>query len=151
MKITKKGEYAFKALMRLAFVYGEKPLSLREISEREQLPIKFLEQIMSILKQSGLVQSVKGNQGGYSLSRRPDLITVGEVIRVVEGPIAPMTTAAEIEKLIQKRDNHAGLYSCLLDIRNAIAEVVDKKTLADICEKSLELVRSQETHQMYYI
>lgn len=151
MKITKRGEYALKALLALTFAYGERTLSLRTISKSESLPVKFLEQIMMVLRQNGFVQSVKGKQGGYSLSRPPEKITLGEIIRAVEGPIAPIGTAAEIEKKIQICDRDAGLYSCLLDIRNAIAEVVDKKTLADVREKSLELARSEFSHQMYYI
>ncbi|MBI2167709.1 MAG: Rrf2 family transcriptional regulator [Candidatus Omnitrophica bacterium] len=151
MKLTKKGEYALRALLRLSANYPQKSLSLREISERERLPVKFLEQIMMVLKRSGLVESTKGKQGGYTLARRPEEITLGEIIRVIEGPIAPFGTALEIEKRIQKKDPHAGLFACLLEVRNAIAEIVDKKTLADICEKSRELCHSENSHPMYYI
>ena len=151
MKITKRGEYALKALLALAFVYGQKTLSLREISGQEKLPVKFLEQIMMVLKRSELVQSIKGKHGGYSLSRPPEEIAVGEVIRVVDGPLAPVATAQEIERRIQREERHPGLYSILLDVRNAISEILDHKSLADICTKSLELTRSSSTRQMYYI
>lgn len=151
MKITKRGEYGLKALLSLALVYGRKTLSLREISAHERLPVKFLEQIMMTLKRNGLVESVKGKHGGYSLSRAPEEITVGEVIRAVEGPLAPIATAEEIEKRIQRDDHHPGLYSILLDVRNAIAEILDHKSLADICTKSFEIARSKPKRQMYYI
>ena len=151
MKITKRGEYGLRALLALAAVSGQRTLSLRQISAQERLPVKFLEQIMMVLKRSGFVESVKGKHGGYSLSRSPAEITVGEVIRAVDGPLAPMATAAEIAKRIQKEDRNSGLYSILLDVRNAISEILDHKSLADICTKSLELARSKPKRQMYYI
>lgn len=151
MKITKRGEYGLKTLLSLALVYGQRTLSLREISVNERMPVKFLEQIMMVLKRNRLVESVKGKHGGYSLSRAPEEITVGEVIRAVDGPLAPMTTAEEIERRIQKDDHHPGLYSILLDVRNAISGILDHKSLADICTRSLELARSRPKRQMYYI
>jgi Rrf2 family protein len=151
MKITKRGEYGLRALLALACVSGQKTLSLREISIQEKLPVKFLEQIMMILKRSNFVESVKGKHGGYSLSRPPEEITVGEIIRAIDGPLAPVANAAEIEKRIHREDRHAGLYSTFLDVRNAISEILDHKSLADICAKSLELARSKPEKQMYYI
>lgn len=118
MKLTKRGEYGLKILLALALVYGQRTLSLREISVREKLPVKFLEQIMMILRRSGFVESMKGKHGGYSLSRPPDKITVGEIIRAVDGPLAPIATAEEIERRIQKDEHHPGLYSTLLDVRD---------------------------------
>ena len=151
MKLTKRGEYGLRALLALACVYGQRTLALREISAQEKLPVKFLEQIMMVLKRNNFVESVKGKRGGYSLSRPPSEIAVGEVIRAVDGPLAPITTGKEIQRLIQRGDRNAGLYSLLLDVRNAISEVLDKKTLADVCEKTAELVRSKPERQMYYI
>lgn len=151
MKITKRGEYGLKTLLALACVYGQRTLSLREISVQEHLPVKFLEQIMMVLKRNRFVDSVKGKHGGYSLSRRPAEITVGEVIRAVDGPLAPIGTAHEIERRIEREEHHAGLYSTLLDVRNAISEILDHKSLADICMRSLELARSKPARQMYYI
>ena len=152
MKLTKRGEYGLRALLALSMVHGKKTLSLREISFRERLPVKFLEQIMMTLKRARLVESVKGKHGGYSLARAPEKITLGEVIRVVDGPLAPIATAEEIKRRIQRDDCHPGLYSVLLDVRNAISEILDHKSLADICTKSLELSHSRgTTRQMYYI
>ena len=151
MKITKRGEYALRTLLALTSIYGQKTMSLREISQQEKLPVKFLEQIMMVLKRSDLVQSTKGKYGGYALSRPPKDITVGEIVRVVDGPLAPVATAKEIERRIRKEDRHPGLYAVLLDVRNAISEILDHKSLADICTRSLEICRSNETRQMYYI
>jgi Rrf2 family protein len=150
MKITKKGEYSLKALLALTVVHRARTLSIREIARQEKLPRKYLEQIMMILRKNGFVESVKGNQGGYSLSRDPQDITIGEIIRAVEGPLAPIANAREIEKRIQRNERHAGLYCFLLDVRNAVSEILDKRTLADLCEKSAELCRS-DSSKMYYI
>lgn len=151
MKLTKRGEYGLRALLALACVYGQRTLSLREISIQENLPVKFLEQIMMVLKRGRFVESVKGKHGGYSLSRPPAQITAGEVIRVVDGPLAPVTTGRGIEKCVQTEEHCPGLYVLLLEVRNAIAEILDHKSLADICTKSLEIARSRPARQMYYI
>ena len=151
MKLTKRGEYGLRALLALAAVYGQKTLSLRQIALQEKIPGKFLEQIMMVLKQSGFVDSVKGKHGGYSLSRSPKTVMVGEIIRAVDGPLAPIGTAKEIEKRIQRDDRHPGLYAVLLDVRNAISGILDPMSLADICEKSLEIAHSRPARQMYYI
>ena len=151
MKLTKRGEYGLRALLALVQVYGQRTLSLRAISSQEKLPVKFLEQIMMTLKRNNLVESVKGKHGGYSLARPPQEIMVGAVIRAVDGPLAPLANAREIEKRIQRDESHPGLYSILLDVRNAISEILDHKSLADICTKSLELARSKPKRQMYYI
>ena len=152
MKITKKGEYALRTLLVLASIYEEgKTLSLHEIAETENLPIKFLEQIMMTLKRARFVQSAKGKRGGYFLSRPPKEITLGEIIRAVEGPLAPFLTAKEIEERIQNTNRNGGLYEAFLDVRNAIADILDKKTLADVLERSYELSLSNSAQPMYYI
>ncbi len=150
MKITKKSEYALEALLDLAFGYGEKPLSLRELSAKNRISYKFLEQIMIVLKRNDFVESAKGKFGGYSLARSPKDITLGEVIRAIEGSLSPLATTPEIKKRT-KEDKHPGLYFTFLEMRNAIADILDQKTLADVCDKSLELGGSKSTYQMYYI
>ncbi len=150
MKITKKGEYALEALLDLAFLYGEKTLTLRELSVKNRIPHKFLEQIMMILKRHGFVESSKGKFGGYALSRSPKTITLGEVIRAVEGSLSPLDTTPEIRKRA-KQDKHPGLYVTFLEVRNAVADILDQNTLADVCDKSLALGASKSPYQMYYI
>jgi Rrf2 family protein len=150
MKITKKGEYALRTLLALACVYGERTISLREIAEQEKISYKFLEQIMILLKKMRFVESTQGKFGGYALARSPKEITLGEIIRAVEGPIAPIGTTAEIKRKIQSEEKHRGLYQAFLEVRDAISEILDHKTLADVLEQSLELSRSK-SFQMYYI
>ena len=152
MKITKKGEYSLRSLLVLATTYDSKEtITLREISEREDLPFKFLEQIMMDLKRARLVRSTKGKYGGYALARHPKEITLGEIIRVVDGPLAPILSAEEMEQRIEANDRNSALYTVLLDVRNAIAKILDKRTLADILEISLERSWAKANSQMYYI
>ena len=151
MKITKKGEYALRALLALSSVYDEHTLALRQIAKEEKIPYKFLEQIMILLKKTRFVKSTQGKFGGYALARSPKEITLGEIIRSVEGPISPIGTVEEIKRKIKSEDKHPGLYATLLDVRDAIADILDQQTLADICEKSRELSGSKSPYQMYYI
>ena len=152
MKITKRGEYALKALLTLAAASAsKKTLSLREIANSESIPYKFLEQIMGQLKQSGFLVSSKGQHGGYALSRHSKEITLGEVIRSVEGPLAPIENAKVLQKMIQTEKEHPGLYAVLLEVRDAVAKILDRKTLADVCEKSFELANSKSSYEMYHI
>ena len=148
MKISKRGEYALKCLMALSFNYGKGILQLNEISRREEIPYKFLEQIMIVLKQGKIVRSQKGKHGGYELSRPPEEISLGELIRLIDGPLAPMGDERELKRLVKEEERHAGLYAVLLDVRNACAEILDQQTLASICEKTLEM-RSEGDAEAY--
>ena len=149
MKITKRGEYALRTMLALALKARSHPLSLRQLSQEEKLPVKFLEQIMMTLKKAGLVQSTKGKHGGYVLSRPPSKIKLGEIIRVIDGPLSPLETGEEIRKKILKEERHPGLYAVFFDVRNATCAIIDKTSLADVCEKSSDLVRTKGV--MYYI
>ncbi len=90
MRITYKGDYALKTLLNLAQHYGERPISISDLAERADIPIKFLEQILLDLKRGGFVDSRRGKVGGYLLARHPGKIKLGEVIRFVDGPIEPV-------------------------------------------------------------
>ena len=149
MKITKRGEYALRTMLALATTTAAHPVSLRKLSKEEKLPVKFLEQIMMTLKQAKLVQSTKGKMGGYLLSRPAGKIKLGEIIRVIDGSLSPLETGDEIRKKIQKEERHPGLYSVLYEVRNATCAIIDNTTLADVCEKSSEIVRKKGV--MYYI
>ncbi len=151
MKLTKKGEYSLKAVLALSASYGLKTMNLREIAEQEKLPYKFLEQIMMTLKKAGVVESTQGKKGGYFLARSPKEITLGEIVRVVDGPLAPLGTAKEIQKSIKSEDRHPGLYDALLDVRNAIADILDKKTLSEISQRSQALREAKKYVPMFSI
>ena len=155
MKLSKRGEYALRALLALTYAYNSNALSsnqLKLLSEKEDIPYKFLEQIMSALKHGGLVKSQKGKNGGYTLAKQPEKICLGEVIRLIDGPLAPTGNAEEIRGVIQRGERTAGIYSVLLEVRNAIADILDHTTLADVYRRTLELSRDRrEPSGMYYI
>ena len=89
MKLSTRGRYGLKAMFDLALRYGEGPISLTSISERQAISVNYLEQLISPLKKASLVKSVRGAQGGYMLAKSPDEITVGQILTTLEGPLAP--------------------------------------------------------------
>jgi len=90
MKLTYKGDYALKAVLDLALHYGEELVTSRDLAGRIDAPVKFFEQVLTELKRGGIVKSKRGNEGGYLLSKSPSLITVGDVVRIIDGPIEPI-------------------------------------------------------------
>ncbi|GAB4260260.1 MAG: Rrf2 family transcriptional regulator [Thermincola ferriacetica] len=95
MKVSTKGHYGVLAMFDLAQHYGEGPVSLKSIAERQGLSEPYLEQLIAVLRKAGLVKSVRGAQGGYILAREPRDIKVGDIIRVLEGPIAPVECVSQ--------------------------------------------------------
>lgn len=120
MKISTKGRYGLTIMMELATKYGEGPTSLKSIAEKNQLSEHYLEQLIAPLRNAGLVKSIRGAYGGYILSRLPEEITSGEIIRTLEGPISPVDFTDEDDPA--KRD-------LWIRIRNGIADVLDSTTL----------------------
>lgn len=155
MHLSKRAQYAVKALMELCAFQERKGasgvLSLRHVSERGDVPLKFLEQIMMTLKNARFVRSVRGKEGGYELHRRPNEIFIGEVIRAVDGNVAPFGSEAEIRRQIIENENYSGLYMLLLTARNAIAEIMDNTSIADLCARTLEHKEMKRKSPMYYI
>ncbi|RXZ84490.1 Rrf2 family transcriptional regulator [Paenibacillaceae bacterium] len=123
MKISTKGRYGLTIMMELAAKFGEGPISLKSIAERNQLSEHYLEQLIAPLRNAGLVKSVRGAYGGYILSKEPEQITSGDIIRILEGPISPVDFTEEDDPA--KRD-------LWLRIRDSIASVLDSTTLADL-------------------
>jgi Rrf2 family cysteine metabolism transcriptional repressor len=139
MKLSKKGEYALRALMDLAFHYGDGVEPIQEIAENGKLPKSFLEQILIILKNTGILESRRGAEGGYRLKRPPEEIRIGEVIRIIDGPLAPFEDAEGLKELIKEEQRYRGLYLVTLEVRNAIAKILDHTTLADLCSRSVKV------------
>ncbi len=132
MKISQKGQYAFQALMMLARRYDQGAIRIRDIAYEENLPEKFLELILLELKNARLVESVRGAKGGYQLRRPPSEIRLSEVIRLVDGPLAPFGDADQLRELIDSDEDHRALYQVFLDVRDAAVRILDHTTLADL-------------------
>ncbi len=135
LRVSTKGEYGVRIMVDLAHHYGGRPRSLAEIAQAESLPLAYLEQLVKLLRESAppLVVSTRGAHGGYSLSRAPEKITMGEIVRVLEGPIAPMICATEGE-MTQICEYLMGCKTKYLwaKVRDAVAHTLDTMTLADL-------------------
>ena len=140
MRVSQRGLYALKALIHLAERYEQGLTKIHEIAEREALPEKFLEGILVTLKNARVVTSQRGRDGGYRLRRPPDAIMLGEVMRLMDGPLAPFGDAAELAHRVKTEPHHAGLFELLLDVRNAAAAILDHASLADVVERNRRLL-----------
>jgi Rrf2 family protein len=132
MKISQKGLYALQAMMMLARKYQQGAIRIRDIAYEENLPEKFLELILLELKNARIVESVRGAKGGYQLRRDPADIRLSEIIRLIDGPLAPFGDADQLRVLIDRDIPHRALYQVFLDVRDAAAHILEHTTLADL-------------------
>src|SRR6201993_5360592 len=132
MKISQKGLYALQAMMMLARHQHQGAIKIRDIAYEGVLPEKFLELILLELKNARMVESVRGAKGGYQLRREADDIALSEIIRLVDGPLAPFGDAEQLRELINRDLPHRALYQVFLDVRDAAARILDHTTLADL-------------------
>lgn len=132
MKLSKKTDYALRALFTLVEHHGGEPIPIRELARRNDVPKRFLEHIMLDLKGKGWVKSVPGSRGGYVLSKKPDQITMGEIVRHFDGVMAPIAcvSASHYERCTQ--ESVCRFRRVLLDIRNYVARLMDRSTLAAV-------------------
>lgn len=133
MKISTKGRYALRLMLDLAIYNTGEPISLKDVAKRQQISDKYLEQIISMLNKAGYVRSVRGSQGGYLLSREPKDYTVGMVLRLAEGDLAPVSCVGDNSVACDRKDNCVTMrvWEKLYD---AICGVVDEITLEDLVE-----------------
>jgi Rrf2 family protein len=132
MKISQKGLYALQAMMMLARHYHQGAIKIREVAYEEDLPEKFLELILLELKNARMVESVRGAKGGYQLRRDPSEIRLSEIVRLIDGPVAPFADAEQLRALIDRDLPHRALYQVFLDVRDAVARILENTTLADL-------------------
>ncbi len=149
MKITFKGDYALKAILDLSFHTGEAQ-STEEIAKRQDIPPKFLEQIMISLKKGGFVKSLRGKKGGYILTRSPSGITMGEVIRYVEGPVEPIACVIKGGERSCNFSARCSLRDVFDEIGRQTARIVDNITFEDLKNKQAKKMKMRGP-DMYYI
>jgi Rrf2 family protein len=135
MKLSKKSDYALRAMIYLSMNYKNGAVQIKEISAKEKIPQKFLENILLTLRKVGILNSKIGLKGGYELARSPDLITLGEVIRALDGAIAPVDCVSKISYKPCSEEVTCVIRGVMMDIRNAITEVLDTMTFADMCKR----------------
>jgi Rrf2 family protein len=154
--LSKKTQYSLRAMYALSRSYRNGPQLIADVATRECIPKKFLEQILLRLKNKGLVESKKGKGGGYTLARAPEKITLGEVIRLMEGPLAPLPCASETayrkcDECVDERFCETKLV--MREVRDAMAAILDRTTLADACRRvdNARTEALQPDSLMYYI
>lgn len=145
MKLSKKGEYALRALLDLAMAHGldRALVPLSALAEAQKMPATFLEQILIELRQAGILTSTRGKYGGYSLARPADDIMIGEIVRLIDGPLAPIgcVSHTSYERCACPDEEHCGLRLIMTDVRNAIANVLDRYSLAHLAEVTLQKLK----------
>jgi Rrf2 family protein len=145
MKLSKRGEYGMRALIDLGIAQevGRERVQTSELAASEQLPQKFLEQILKELRDAGFVTADRGKFGGYRLAQPAPEIVIGSVIRALEGPLAPIACVSQTAycRCTCPDEDHCGLRMIMMDVRNAITGILDRYTLADIVEVTLRKMR----------
>ena len=154
--ISKRTQYGLKAMLSLGRRYGEGPVLISRLSKEESIPIKFLELILLDLKGHDLLISKKGPRGGYQLSRPPSTVTLGSLIRMMEGPLAPLPCASETA--FRPCEECEDVESCgtriiMRKVRDATSEVLDRTTLADLLRQvdAARVGKNKSEALMYYI
>lgn len=149
-QLSKRTQYSLRALYALARKHGQGPVLITHLAEEELIPKKFLEQILLSLKSTGLVVSKRGKGGGYLLARPPQDVTLAEVIRMIEGPIAPLPCASETR--FRKCEECPDILTCgtrivMREVRDAMAEILEHTTLASVCQK-VDLARQRQNDRL---
>jgi Rrf2 family protein len=152
--MSKKSKYALRALLALARRHSDEPMLIADLAEQEGIPRKFLELILLELKNGGLLQSRKGRGGGYLLARKPEQISLGEVMRVLDGPLAPVACVSQrayhtCEECADEAT--CGIRAVMKDVRDATAGILDRETLAGVLRRSEELQQEKKKVQVYAI
>jgi len=137
MKLSLRGEYAVRALMVLGLNYGESVVRIQTISDHQNIPKRFLEQILNDLKSGGFVQSKRGIAGGYRLARRPDQITLAAVVRHIEGALAPVGCVSGhfYQKCSCPDESRCAIRSVMKEIRDAVVAIAEQVTVAELCRR----------------
>jgi Rrf2 family protein len=145
VRISAKGEYAIKAMVDLALHDGQDLQPIQDVAARQGIPQRYLEQVLLQLKRSGFLYARRGSAGGYRLSRPADQVTVGELLRAVEGPPA----GPDSPRPGSRGEDATGLHELWQEIAEAVASVVDRTTLDDLRRRALD--RRRATRPMYHI
>lgn len=145
MHLSKKAEYALRATIHLGIAkeVGRATISGAELAESNRLPLKFIERILQELRDAGIVETHRGKFGGYSLAMPAEKIGVGQLIRIVDGRLAPICCASEnaYQPCTCPDEAHCGLRMLMIDVRNAIAGILDRYSIAQVVEVTLRKMR----------
>ncbi|MCI0744073.1 MAG: Rrf2 family transcriptional regulator [Verrucomicrobia subdivision 3 bacterium] len=153
MKLSVRGEYALRALIVLGLDYGPHVVPIHTIARLQNIPQKFLEQILNDLRAAGIVESKRGVAGGYRLKQKPEQVTLAEVIRYIEGPLAPVSCVSErfYDRCTCPDESKCGIRSVMKEVREAIVKILESMTLAQVCERVRKLQGEQANVWDYVI
>lgn len=140
MKLSTRGRYGVRALVYIALTEEDGPVAIHTIAERQGISERYLEQLLIPLKKAGLVKSIRGARGGYILGRKPEKITMGDIIRVLEGPIAPVECVNEINPDECTRADYCVTRKVWSEVRDAISNILDSYSLYDLAKEQKSLV-----------
>jgi Rrf2 family protein len=150
--LSKKSKYALRALLALARRRDQSPVLIAQLAQEEQIPKKFLELILLELRNKGILQSRKGRGGGYQLARKPEGISLGEVIRALDGPLAPLPCVSHLAyKKCDECEDEAtcGIRAVMNDVRDATATILDRESLADVLKRT-EMLQQEKNGVLVY-
>jgi Rrf2 family protein len=153
MKLSVRGEYALRALLVLGLHYGEGVVSIESVSRQQNIPKKFLEQILNDLKGLGAVESRRGAAGGYRLARPPQHITLASVVRHVEGALAPVSCVSDrfYERCTCPDEARCPIREVMKDVRDAVVRVMERVTVKDLCDRAHRLEKAPASVLDYVI
>ena len=149
MYFSAKGEYGIMAVLDLALANGADPVQAKAIADRQGIPLRFLEQILSALKHAGLIESSRGAHGGYRLTKPAEDIRVGDVIQAVDGPIAAHTRALPRHGNGHRARHGSIVQGVLKEVKDKVLETLNRTTLADLCRRARDL--EEKRVLMYHI
>ncbi|MDP0498472.1 MAG: Rrf2 family transcriptional regulator [Verrucomicrobiota bacterium JB022] len=145
MKLSKKAEYGLRALINLGIAQevGHDRVPAATLATADNLPLKFLEQILLQLRAAGYVDTVRGKSGGYFAAKPTREIKIGEIVRLLDGPLAPIGCASKTayERCSCPDETHCGLRMLMIDVRNAVSNILDRYSLHDVVEITLRKLR----------
>lgn len=152
--ISKKSKYALRALFELARHYNRQPVLIADVAKHQRIPKKFLEQILLELRNQGILGSKKGKGGGYFLARAPGTISVGEIIRALDGSLAPVPCVSQTAyRTCEECTDEAtcGIRAVMQDVRDTTAQILDRESLADMLHREEQLEQKRKKIPVYSI
>jgi Rrf2 family protein len=153
MKLSLRGEYALRAMVVLGLNYGQEVVRIQTISKQQNIPKRFLEQILNDLKSAGILESRRGMSGGYRLSKPPEKISLAQIIRHIEGPLAPVSCVSEkfYSRCTCPDENKCGIRSIMKEVREAIVKILEGVSVAELCDRVKQLQGVQSNPLDYVI
>lgn len=154
MKFSAKGEYAVMAILELSLNNGHGPVQVKAISRKQAIPLRFLEQVMSTLKRAGLVESIRGAQGGYLLAKPSTEISLGDVLEAIDGPITPMDCVSSKDRYcFQQKDpigiEHGMIKELWAEVNSSLEGILKSINFKELCERKRK--KEREQNLMYHI